>query len=85
MWAILFFLARQRTITGRDMTVEQACCLEQAHLMALAEDGFELRENAVAANSGWQTMRESEGQLGFEADVAGQPGDGASMALSYRD
>jgi hypothetical protein len=36
--------ARQRTIAGRDITVEQARGLEQPHLLAVAEEGFELHE-----------------------------------------
>jgi hypothetical protein len=36
--------ARERTIAGRDITVEQARGLEQPHLLAMAEEGFQLRE-----------------------------------------
>jgi transposase len=36
--------ARQRTIAGRDMNVEQARGFEQPHLLPVAEEGFELHE-----------------------------------------
>jgi transposase len=36
--------ARERTIAGRDLTVEQARGHEQPHLLSLAEEGFELHE-----------------------------------------